>query len=137
MSIHRVNPNVIQPFVNTEITKSTTDSTTCEWLDVGSWTDKSVWIECDDEDDGDAIDVDINLWVSPKGAYELNNESTVDTEDYQAIELVAAHTAATLTKYDAEDLDDLQRPFRSVKIVIDNDDSNEDVTVNCWIMGWS
>ena len=136
MSTAKVNHNVFQPFDAVDVAKSSTDSTTCEWLDINGWTDKKVSLLT--ADNSASIDVDVNMLVSPKGYYELNNETTVDANDYESIEIVAAHTTAdTLTTFDAEDVDDLQRPMRSCKFTIDNDDASTTVAVSLWIEGWS
>ncbi len=134
MSVMKVNHSVIQPFAATSIAASTTDSTTCEWLDVNGWIEKVVTLECTSSG---SIDVDVDMLVSPKGAYELNNETTVDTEDYQLVNIVTTHTAATLTRFDGEAIDDLTRPIRSAKFTIDNDNASNAVTVNLWFEGQS
>jgi hypothetical protein len=136
MSVAKVNHSVIKPFDATSVAASSTDSTTCEWLDINGWTDKKVSLLT--ADNSASIDVDVNMLVSPKGYYELNNETTVDANDYESIEIVAAHTTAdTLTTFDAGDVDDLQRPMRSCKFTIDNDDASTAVSVSLWIEGWS
>ena len=136
MAVGKVNHNVIKPFDAVSVAKSSTDSTTCEWLDINGWTDKKVSLLT--ADNSASIDVDVNMLISPKGYYELNNETTVDANDYESIELLAAHTTAdTLTTIDAEDIDELQRPARSCKFTIDNDDASTAVSVSLWIEGWS
>ena len=136
MSSPNVNHNVIKPFSATSVAKSTTDSTTCEWLDISGWVDKKVSLLT--ADNSASIDVDVNMLISPKGYYELNNETTVDANDYESVELIAAHTTAdTLVTIDAEDIDELQRPARSCKFTIDNDDASTAVAVSLWIEGWS
>ena len=129
--------NVIKPFAATVIGQSTTDSTTCKWLDISGWTDKVVTVECDDEGGAVDIDIDINMLVSSKDAYTLNNETTVDTEDYVSVTIVEAHTTAVYTRFDSDDVADLRQPIRSCKFTIDNDDATDDVTVNLTIEGWS
>ena len=136
MSGSKINHNVIKPFDETSVDKSSTDSTTCEWLDINGWTDKKVSLLT--ADNSASIDVDVNMLVSPKGYYELNNETTVDANDYESIEIVNAHTTAdTLTTFDGEDVDDLTRPMRSCKFTIDNDDASTAVEVSLWVEGWS
>jgi hypothetical protein len=136
MAVGKVNHNVFKPFDEVSVAKSTTDSTTCEWLDINGWTDKKVSLLT--ADNSASIDVDVNMLISPKGYYELNNETTVDANDYESIELLAGHTTAdTLTTIDAEDIDELQRPARSCKFTIDNDDASTAVEVTLWIEGWS
>lgn len=136
MSYAKVNHNVIKPFVATSVAKSATDSTTCEWLDINGWTDKKISLLT--ADNSASIDVDVNMLVSPKGYYELNNETTVDANDYKSIEIVAAHTTAdTLTQFDSDDVADLGKPIRSAKFTIDNDDASTAVSVSLWIEGWS
>lgn len=126
--------NVIKPFSATSIAKSTTDSTTCEWLDVAGWTDKKVaW----NATSGGSIDININMFVSSKSAYVLNNETTVNTEDYIEVNIVETHTGAVYTYVDGDDVDDLQRPVRSCKFTIDNDDATDAVVMELWVEGWS
>ena len=133
MSIQKVNHPVWKAFNAQSIAKSTA-GTTSEWWDTSGWTDKVVTVECTS---GGSIDVNVDILYSPKGYYELNNEATVDTEDYQVIQLVDGLTAGTLTRYDSADVDDLQRPARSAAIVVDNDDATDPVVVNVWVEGWS
>ena len=126
--------NVFKPFDGTSVAKSTTDSTTCEWLDVSGWTDKKISWELDSSG---SIDVDIDMLVSPKGYYELNNEATVDTEDYETVNIVTAHTAAVMVSKDANDVPELGTPIRSAKFTVDNDDASDAVSVTLWVEGWS
>ena len=130
----KIYENVIQPFVDTSIAASSTDSTTCEWLDCSGWVDKIIEIECDSSG---SIDVDINLLVSSKGAYELNNETTVDTEDYQSFEIKTAHAVGTVTRYTDADNAILRQPIRTAKITLDNDDASDAVVVNLRFEGQS
>ena len=134
MSIQKVNHNVIRPFVDQALAAvGTGDNSTSEWLDVNGWTDKRVSWEIDSSG---AIDVDIIMQISPLGAYELNNK-TVTTDDYEAIALVTAHTAALMASVDAGDQDELQRPFRSVRFNISNDSAAAVTGMSLWIEGWS
>ena len=136
MAVGKVNHNVFKPFDAVSVAKNSTDSTTCEWLDINGWTDKKVSLLT--ADNSASIDVDVNMLISPKGYYELNNETTVDANDYESIELIAAHTTAdTMVTIDAEDIDELQRPARSCKFTIDNDDASTAVAVSLWVEGWS
>jgi len=136
MSIEKTNHSVIRIIDAYNIAKSTAGYTT-SWEDVSSWTDKKVTLEATVTDGTGSVDVNLDMLVSPKGAYELNNETTVNTEDYELIQIVDNHTATAMTGFDSSDVDDLQRPFRSVAFVLDNDDATDDCTVNVWIEGWS
>ena len=127
--------NTVQPFVATSIAKSTTDSTTCPWIDTEGWTERKVAVDATVA--SGSIDIDIDMLVSSKQAYELNNETTVDTEDYETVNIVTALTSGVYTTYDADDVDELQRPARSVKFTIDNDDASDGIVINLWHEGWS
>jgi len=131
---NKIYHNVFKPFDAVSIAKSTTDSTTCPWLDVSGWTEKKIAIELDSSG---SVDVDVDLLVSSKGYYELENEATVDTEDHETINIVTAHTGKVYYSFDAADVDDLQRPMRSVKMTVDNDDATDAVVVTAWVEGWS
>ena len=113
------------------------DNASSEWWDTNGWTDKVISAECTKAAGSGAIDININMLVSPKGYYELNNETTVDTEDYESIAIVDALAVGTLTRYDSSDVDDLQRPIRSMKLYVENDNSADACTVNIWVEGWS
>jgi hypothetical protein len=138
MSIQKVNHPVWKPFDAQKIL-ATVQATESGWWDTNGWTDKVVTVEVTSETPAGSAQIDINvdLWVSPKGYYELENETTVDTDDYEVISIVDGLTAATLTRYDAQDVDDLQRPIRSMKVVVDNDHASLYATVDVWVEGWS
>ena len=138
MSIQKVNHNVIRFWNGTEgaltVVAGSTPTKTSEWVDVNGWTDKVVSFEVDS---GGTIDANVLLQVSPQHYYELNNK-TCTTDDYVELTIVDAHTAAILVRVDASDLDDLQRPFRSCRAIIDNDQAGEAITgFSVWIEGWS
>ena len=125
--------NVFKPFNATSVTKSSTDSTTCEWLPIDGWTDKKIsW----DLDSSGSIDVDIDMRVSPLDSYELNNK-TVSTEDYETVNIVTTTTGSVLTSKDANDVPELATPIRSAMFTIDNDDASDAVAVTLWVEGWS
>ena len=137
MSIQKVNHNVIKFWDGIAgaltATAGLTPTLTSEWVDVNGWTDKVVSFEVDS--DG-IIDTDVILHVSPQHYYELNNK-TCTTDDYIAVTVSEANTVATLVRVDASDLDDLQRPMRSVRCVIDNDQAQAVTGFTVWIEGWS
>ena len=138
MSIQKVNHNVIRFWNGTEgalgaVGGAADETKTSEWVDVNGWTDKVVSFEIDS---GGTIDADVILHVSPQHYYELNNK-TCTTDDYVAITIVEAHTAAILVRKDASDIDDLQRPFRSCRFVIDNDQAEPVTGFTVTIEGWS
>jgi len=137
MSIQKVNHNVIKFWDGTAgaltATAGSAPTLTSEWVDVNGWTDKVVSFEIDS---GGTIDADVILHVSPHHYYELNNK-TCTTDDYVAITIVEAHTAAILVRKDASDIDDLQRPFRSCRCVIDNDQAEPVTGFTVTIEGWS
>ena len=137
MSIQKVNHNVICPWVATggamDAVGGTAPTITSEWLDCNGWTDKRVSWE---QDNAGTPDIDIFIQISPEGAYELNNK-TVTTDDYEQITLAAAHSGIVLASVDADDNDELQRPFRSARFVVDNDSATEVTGFTLWIEGWS
>ena len=123
MSIQKVNHNVWQPIV-AQALDATTGEATSEWWDVGGWTDKRIsW-----ESDGANPDIDIDIHISPKGYYELRalaDAATISTEDYESVNIVTAHGAQILASKDADDVDELQRPIRSMRVVIGNDSATD------------
>jgi hypothetical protein len=136
MSQQKVNHNVWQAFVDEALAAvGAGDNATSEWWDVNGWTDKRVSWEVDS---AGAIDFDMEMHISPKGYYELNAlGSTVTTDDYEVVALVTAHTAAIVASVDSSDIDDLQRPFRSMRIKISNDSAAAVTGSNVWVEGWS
>ena len=138
MSIQKVNHNVIKPHSAVNIAAGS-GSSTSEWFDSNGWTDKKISVEGDVTDGSGSISLSLELHVSPKHYYELNQlGASVTTDDYEAITVNAsALTAATLTSYDAEDLDDLQRPFRSCRLKVTNGDASDACTVTTFLEGWS
>ena len=139
MSIQKVNHSVWHAHVDTalDVSGGTAPNSLSEWWDTNGWTDKVISVLADPTDGSGVIDLNVNIYVSPKGSYELNNETTVDTEDYVNIAIVSAQTATIMTRYDSSDVDDLQRPMRSMAVLVDNDEASEATTVNVWVEGWS
>jgi hypothetical protein len=140
MAVDKIFHNVIQPWTGTDGALATAgagvegaDLKTSEWFDVTGWTNKVIAFEVDS--DGT---IDFNVWmdVSSRGAYELNN-TTATTEDYVRLTIVEAHTAAVYIRKDFTDLDDLDRPVRSLRIIIENDEAEPVTGVNLWIEGVS
>lgn len=134
MGIQKVNHNVWKAFDSQSIAKSTA-GTISEWWDCNGWTDKVVTLNATPA--AGSPDINVDILYSPKGYYELNNETTVDTQDYEVIQIVDNHTAAIIIRFDADDVDDLQRPARSCAIVVDNDEASNACTVDVWVEGWS
>lgn len=134
MSQQKVNHNVWHAIVDQALTAAggAAPNVTSEWWDVNGWTDKCISFEAD----GANTDYDVIIHVSPKGYYELNN-STPTTDDYVAITIVEAHGDQILTRKDSSDVDDLQRPFRSMRVYIDNDSATAITASNVWVEGWS
>jgi len=94
-----------------------TESATSVWIDVGGWSDKCITVE---QDNAGTPDLDVILHMSEQDAYTLNNK-TCTTEDYEAVTIVGALAGTTLTYYDSQDVDELQRTFRSARVYIEND----------------
>ena len=135
MSIQKVNHNVWQAFVDQALDASTGEATS-EWWDVNGWTDKRISFEVD----GASTDVDLDMHISPQGYYELRAKvaaSTIGTDDYEVVNIVTAHNAQILASKDAEDVDELQRPIRSMRLVIGNDSGTAVTASNVWVEGWS
>ena len=131
MSIQKVNHPVWRPFVDQALDAST-GTATSEWWDVNGWTDKRIsW-----EVDGANTDFDIDMHISPQGYYELNDK-TCTTEDYEVVNIVTAHAAQILASIDSSDVDELQRPVRSMRLVIGNDSATAITASNVWVEGWS
>jgi hypothetical protein len=138
MSIQKVNHNVWKPFDGTAgaltVAAGATPTKTSEWYDTNGWTDKVVSFQVTG---GATIDTDVIVHMSPQHYYELNNK-TCTTADYQAVAISTANTVATLVRVDAADVDDLQRPCRSMRVVIDNDEATHAVThFTVHVEGWS
>ena len=76
------------------------------------------------------------IHISPQHYYELNNK-TATTDDYEVVALASASTSAILASVDAEDVDELQRPFRACRFKASNGDASDASTVNLWSEGWS
>ena len=107
------------------------------WYDVSGWTDKVIAWEVDS---GGTIDFDLSIHISSRGAYELNAltaAGTLTTDDYVALAIVDAHTTAVYTKVDGEDFDELQRPMRSLRVEINNDQAAVVTGCEVWVEGWS
>ena len=87
-------------------------------------------------DDAGTVDINITMEVSEQGYYELNNK-TCTTDDYSSIDIVDAHTGKVTVRKDAEDVDDLQRPIRSTRFFLENDEGTTASTFNVRLSGWS
>jgi len=132
MSTQKVVHSVIKPNINTSIAGGATSDAT-EWFDVNGWTDKVFSYDIDQA--SGSVSVTFVAHVSPQGYYELNNK-TATTEDYQSITLAASASATTLTRVDAGDLDDLQRPWRSARFAATNNSASNATVVSTQIEGW-
>jgi hypothetical protein len=135
MSIQKTNHSRWIPHLAQALTAAggAAPTVTSEWYDCNGQTDKRVSWEVDS---GGAIDVDIIAHISPQGYYELNNK-TATTDDYEAVTIVEAHTAAIMASIDSSDVDELQRPFASIRFVIDNDSAAAVTGMTVWYEGWS
>lgn len=133
MSSAKVNHNVFQAFVDKALAAvGAGDNATSTWIDVSGWTDKKVsW-----EVDGANTDFDIDAHLSPLDVYVLNNK-TATTEDYELVIIINAHAAQILASVDSADVDELQRPIRSMRFVISNDSATAITASNVWVEGWS
>ena len=107
------------------------DRATSVWIDVSGWTDKAVAWE---QDNAGTPDLDIIAHMSSQGAYELNNK-TATTEDYEEVTIVAAHSGVVYVKYDSQDVDELQRTCRSMRIYVENDSATAVTSLTVWLEG--
>ena len=139
MSIQKVNHNVVKPFDAKSIAKSASsygnksNDGKKAWIDVNGWTDKVFTYEVDSSG---SISLTVTAHISPQGAYELNNK-TVTTDDYVAVVLASAASGAIAARVDASDVDDLQRPIRSIRFLAANGDATDASVVTAYIEGWS
>jgi len=132
MSTQKVNHNVIKPWINQSIAAGSGSATT-EWMDTNGWTDKVVTYEADSSG---SISLTITADISPQHYYELNNK-TATTDDYATITIASGATGAVAVRVDASDLDDLQRPFRSMRLKAVNADASTATLVTAYVEGWS
>jgi hypothetical protein len=137
MAVGKVNHNVFKVWSGTggamTAAGGAAPTLTSDWLDCSGWTDKRVSFE---QDNAGTPDLDVFIQISPQGHYELNNK-TVTTDDYEQVTLASAHSGVILASVDAEDVDELQRPFRSARFVVDNDSATAVTEFNLWFEGWS
>ena len=136
MSIQKVNHNVWKAFNDQSVAKAS-GSATSEWWDVSGWTDKAITYEADVTDGSGSLSLTYTMDVSPKGYYELNNAASVTTDDYSTVSIASAASTAVAVRVDSSDVDDLQRPMRSVRFKVVNADASDAATVNLWLEGWS
>ena len=139
MSSSHIAQNVVRPWTGTDGNLAAAgdadgeDIRTSEWFDTSGWTDRVVSFELDS---GGTIDFNVTMHISSQGAYELNNK-TCTTEDYVAVTIVNAHTAAVYVRYDSDDIDELKIPVRSTRFIIENDQAELVTGVSLWFEGWS
>lgn len=105
-------------------TTTTAKSTATSTLTATAVTAVGEWFPCDgivervvslDLDTDQTPTYKLFIRYSPQHYYELRNK-TVTTDDYQEFTITASGTAKTLVRFDADDVDDLQRPARSYQI---------------------
>ena len=137
MSSQNVNHNVVCPWVGTggamTAAAGLTPTITSEWIDCSGWVDKRVsWTQVN----AGTSDLDIFIQISPQGYYELNNK-TVTTQDYEQVTIISAHSGEIVASIDSDDVDELQRPFRSARFVVDNDSVAAVSSFTLWFEGWS
>ena len=131
MSIQKVNHPVVKLIDGESIAKASA-SFTSEWWDTNGWTDKVVTYEVDSSG---SIALTVTADISNEGYYELNNK-TATTDNYSTITIASGATVAVATRVDSDDLDDLQRPIRSMRFKAVNADASSasvvTVAVECW-----
>jgi hypothetical protein len=132
MSIQKVNHNVVR-LIDDESIAAASGSYESVWYDTNGWTDKVVTY---DVDSSGSIALTITADISPVGYYELNNK-TATTDDYATITIASGAAGAVVVRVDSDDLDDLQRPIRSLRFKAVNADGSDASVVNVWAEGWS
>jgi hypothetical protein len=132
MSNQKVNHPVVK-LIDGESIAAGSASFTSEWYDTNGWTDKVATYEVDSSG---SIALTVTADISPEGYYELNNK-TVTTDNYSTITIASGATVAVATRVDGSDLDDLQRPIRSMRLKAVNADASDASVVTVWIEGWS
>jgi hypothetical protein len=132
MGTMKVNHNVIRPWTNQSIAAGSGSHTT-DWMDVNGWTSKVFTYEADSSG---SVSLTITADISPQGVYELNNK-TATTDDYATITLASAVTGVVAARVDGDDLDDLERPIRSMRLKGVNADASDATLVTAYIEGWS
>ena len=110
-----------------------TPTKTSEWLDISNWENKVISWEVDS---AGTIDWNLGADISSQHAYELNNK-TCTTDDYVNVVIKNAHADALYTRVDTTDFDDLQRPIRAIRFIIDNDQAEPVTGCQVFIEGWS
>ena len=132
MSIQKVNHPVVKLIDGESIAKASA-SFTSEWWDTNGWTDKVVTYEVDSSG---SIALTVTADISNEGYYELNNK-TATTDNYSTITIASGATVAVATRVDSDDLDDLQRPIRSMRFKAVNADASSASVVTVAVEGWS
>ena len=132
MSIQKVNHPVVK-LIDGESIAAASASFTSEWWDTNGWTDKVVTYEVDSSG---SIALTVTADISNEGYYELNNK-TATTDNYSTITIASGATVAVATRVDSDDLDDLQRPIRSMRFKAVNADASSASVVTVAVEGWS
>ncbi len=110
-----------------------TETLTSYWIDCSGWVNKVVSV---DVDSAGTIDFNLTMHISTQDAYELNKK-TCTTEDYVAVAIVDALATGVYTRYDSDDLDELDQPIRAIRFVIENDQAEPVTGAYVKIEGWS
>jgi len=113
---------------------SKNSSVTSEWWDTSGWVDSKVVI---DMDSAGAADVSYVIQISPQHYYELNQETSWDTDDYEQVTLSANNTTKTLQNVSSADVADLKEPGRSVRIKATENNAAAVTSLKVWLLGWS
>ena len=123
---------VIHIFKDESVAKSS--NALSDWVDTDGFADMTVAFELDDTG---TVDANITLYYSHKDAYTLNNEATVDTEDYSTVDIVDAHTGKVYYRVTPDDVEELKYPPTSVAVFIENDEATTATVFNVWLEGRS
>jgi len=131
MSGCKIFHNVIAPVKAESI--ATTSSYTSDWIDTSGWVEKVIQLEIDD---AGTVDVNVTIHISNQDCYELNNK-TCTTDDYESVVIVNAHTGKVSVRYDSDDVADLGKPIRAMRVFAENDEGSTASTVTVSIQGQS
>ena len=138
MSIQKTNHPTVLLFPGTSgaltAVGGAADNLNSAWIDTSGWTDKKISYVVT----GANTDADIIAHLSPMGYSELTDLGTsVSTQHYKAVTITTAIAAQTMGSVDSDDVDDLKRPIRSMRINISNDSATAITAFKVWIEGWS
>lgn len=111
-------------------TVSAGGSATSEWVDVTDVKDLTVYV---DLGNSGSTSVKLELLQSPKPADDLNDASSVSTDDYVSYTLASSVGSSGMQYYDATDAAAVQ----SVAVKVTETGATTDAVVTLWLVGHS